>query len=354
MHRACAVIGRGGLPLPARGHARIVFVSLVGAVAVSLGSAGPAQADRSLSVTVENDFFGFLGGGSTDRYYSSGVAVRFGRGGPDASRFAERLAHGLFGNAGSREGRVNETFGLAHSFFTPDNIALSDLQADEHPYAGYLRLSYEWALQQRETIDVAQVAVGVVGPWAQAAHVQSFWHSVVGSVEPQGWSTQLRNEPVVQFTWLRKWHRAVLLDGPDLELDLRPVTTVSLGNALIDGSAGLEIRLGRGLGETFGAPRSGPQAPGSGFFEETGRQVRWSIFAGVDGRAVGRNLFVEGNSFRDGPGRPLERFVNDIRLGAQVQVRGVEFTYTFVARSREFDTQEGRHRFGLLKVAKRF
>ncbi len=361
MYRAAPYSGRGGLPLRARILLRPVFAGLAGLALLQGPISAPARADRAISVQVENDFLGFLNGDLTDRYYSNGFSISLHRGGPDSSAFARRLGATLFPADPEDAGaRVWETFGLHHSFFTPDNISDPDPQPLTHPYAGYLRASYDIIRRRGETIDLARLSLGVVGPAALAQTIQTAWHDVIDSARPEGGAHQLRNEPVLQILWQRKGPRLVLLDGTGrdgggpFDLDLRPVASFSLGNAFINGALGLEARFGQGLGNDFGPSRPGPDGPSTGFPERRTDRISWYVFAGADIRAVGRNLFIEGNSFRDGPGRPVERFVHDTRAGVTLSVKDWAVSFSHVSRSGEFDTQQGRHTFGVLSVTKRF
>lgn len=59
------------------------------------------------------------------------------------------------------------------------------------------------------------------------------------------------------------------------------------------------LRLGQRLPLDYGPPRIQPSLPGSGFFVPPQDRFGWYLFAGVEGRAVARNIFLDGNTFRD-------------------------------------------------------
>ncbi len=331
-------------------------MALVLAPSVSLAGAG-------VRFITENDFYTHIQGEVTDRYYSSSLILSYARNGADTSRFARRLADRLFGPEEDQPGAppryIDEAFGVSHAFFTPENLRIAEPQPLDHPYGGLLRGTYDLTIRHNGMIDSVQMSLGMAGPASAARQVQIFWHDFIDDVDPQGWANQVENEPVLQGTWQRKWDRFILVDDADVlnarvESDLRPVSQVSIGNAFLNGSIGIEWRIGNDLARGFGAPRIGPDAPSTGYLELTDRLISWYAFAAADIRATGRNLFIQGNTFRDSLGRDIEHFTNDLRAGVAVQVRSLEISYAFVSRSEEFDTQDGRHNFGFIGIATSF
>lgn len=63
---------------------------------------------------------------------------------------------------------------------------------------------------------------------------------------------------------------------------------------------------------------------------------------------VGRNIFIEGNTFRDGPGVEPNRLVADFQAGVALQYSGVEMTYTHVLRTPEIEGKHSFSKFGSL------
>ncbi len=330
--------------------------------------AAPVQAEVGVGFFIENDFFGVARGDIKDRYYSNGFALSFRRNEEDVARFSKKLASRLFGDPqfedtddvfGPGGMRVTEVFSVAHSFFTPEDISIAEPQPDDHPYAGWLRGTYDLVAQHGTVIDSAQISLGLVGPAAQGKQLQRAWHNLIEDADPQGWDNQINNEPIVQAVWQRKWKSYNLFEDVRLgafgfDMGIRPVTEVNLGNAFINGSLGTEIRIGNDLPGTFGAPRLGPAAPFTGFLNRKDRLVTWSVFAGTQLRLVRRNLFIEGNSFSGTPDLDIRPWVHDITAGFAIQVGHLEISYAIVVRSKEFDGQSGRHHFGMIGVTTTF
>jgi hypothetical protein len=118
-------------------------------------------------------------------------------------------------------------------------------------------------------------------------------------------------------------------------------------------SAGLVLRLGNNLTADFGPPRSRPALSGSAFFEP-GEGFGWYVYAGVEGRAVARNIFLDGNTWQDS--RSVERIpgVGDASLGAVAMWGSVRLAASYTFRSREFEAQPRAAQYGSLSLSARF
>ena len=82
---------------------------------------------------------------------------------------------------------------------------------------------------------------------------------------------------------------------------------------------------------TSAAGRIRPASPGSQSFEppDSPRSFRWYLFAGFETRLVGRNIFLDGNTFRSSHSVEKNPVVTDLRLGiATVLFDKVRLTYT--------------------------
>ena len=111
-----------------------------------------------------------------------------------------------------------------------------------------------------------------------------------------GWSTQLRDEPGL----IIEYNRSVKLIKPR-SCWARCSTSsrnygAAIGNVYDYVDAGAMARFGFNLPKDYGPMRIQPSLPGSDYFEPTAGLGAY-VFAGVDGRAIARNLFLDGNSF---------------------------------------------------------
>jgi lipid A 3-O-deacylase len=80
----------------------------------------------------------------------------------------------------------------------------------------------------------------------------------------------------------------------------------------------------------------------------------WYFFGGVEGRAVARNIFLDGNTFVDSPHVSKLPFVTDVQAGLAMTVDQIRVSYTHVWRSKEYDGQLRRDQFGAISVSYRW
>lgn len=332
--------------MPSFHHSVILSALFVLAPLASAQDGGDTSNNRGVwSLTSENDLFG-----GTDRNYTNGVRIE--RVSPANDVFpvlnwaAERLPFLDLERRNLRQGLA-----LSHAIFTPQDITLSVPDPDDRPYAGWLYLSGTVVASDRHIQDVLQLNLGVVGPSALGEFVQTNWHEMIGAPQPRGWDYQLRDEPGIELIA----QRMALFDGPDLPLGLQTDFGFygggALGNVRTYAGTGLVGRIGWDLESDFGPPRIRPALSGAGTFSpET--PLGAYLFAGLDGRVVLRDMFLDGNAFRDGP-RVADRnkLVGDFQAGLAVHVENVQVAFTYVHRTEEFQRQAGPQRFGAVSVS---
>lgn len=321
-----------------------------------------ARDKQTLILTVENDKF--LGG--TDEEYTNGLKLTWVS--PDLSRYADdpRLpewSHALiaaypFVNDPGKQHAVS--LSLGHSIYTPKDVGTSNPPDDQRPYAGWLYFSVALHSKDAEQLDTFETTLGMVGPSALGEEVQNNFHNAIGAARSHGWSRQLHDEPGLLLTWQRNWR--LLPDeyqGPGLGYDLIPHLGVTVGNVADYVNAGGELRFGWNLPSDFGTALIGPGSGVSAPVEDGRlRPASWwgtHVFLGVDGRAVARDIFLDGNTWEHSPHVSKEFFVADFLAGLAVTLGDVKITYTQAYRTREYEGQPGDgHVFGSLAVAVSF
>jgi hypothetical protein len=168
--------------------------------------------------------------------------------------------------------------------------------------------------------------------------VQDSWHHLINKFRSRGWDNQLHDEPTLNLTWQRTQRPLLVNLGQGWAVDALPHYGGTLGNVFTYANAGAQVRLGRNLPADFGAslirPGSIVSAPGAKDDPQVTGELGYNVFAGVDGRAVARNIFLDGNTWRDSHSVTRKPFVADVFCGASVIWRRWTFTYTHVYRSR--------------------
>ncbi len=273
-------------------------------LAAALGCAGPAAAQApgdpgppppdpagALSLAIENDTLG-----GTDRYYTNGLQIAWRSPSadlPSALAWLDRQLAFLQGPGTLRWG-----IAIGQSIYTPEDTQRRNPDPTDRPYAGYLYGALSLNRVTAESLSVLELQAGLVGPSAGGKFVQNGFHSVIGVDPARGWDYQLADEPVFGIVLDRKWR--VALGGDErLGAELLPSATVSLGTAQTYAGAGALLRVGRNLAADFGPPRIRPALAGSSFFQPRGDDFGWYVFGGVEGRAVARDIFLDGNTWAD-------------------------------------------------------
>lgn len=297
------------------------------------------------SLTSENDLFG-----GTDRNYSNGIRLErvtpANRVTPGLKWVAERLPFLDLERTELRQG-----FALAHAIYTPEDISLVTPDPSDRPYAGWLYGSVTAVAISPNVQDILQVNLGTVGPSAAGKFVQENWHDWIDAVEPRGWDSQLKDEPGIEIIA----QRIQAFDGPELpfgfESDVGLHGGVALGNVRTYASAGSFARIGTDLTVDFGPPRIRPALAGAGTFQPNGG-IGSYVFAGIEGRAVARDIFLDGNLWWDSPRVEDRRdFVADAQFGTAIHYDRVQIAFTYVHRTEEFVAQDGPQRFGAVSIS---
>ena len=199
----------------------------------------------------------------------------------------------------------------------------------------------------------------MIGSASLAETTQKFVHDIRDLPEPQGWGHQLENEPGFVIYYERKWRafRAGLIQ--QVEYDLITHLGAAVGNVTNYAAAGAEFRLGWNLPLDFGTslirPGGDANAP-SAQIDRAGASRGFGIygFVALGGRVVGRNIFLDGNTFADSHSVDKKRIVDDLVLGASIVFRAVRLSYAQVFRSAEFDERHRRHNFGSVSLSVSF
>ncbi len=302
-----------------------------------------------LNLQLENDL---LNRGS-DGHYTHGTRIAY-LSAEKMPRWLEKSSKYLpfFRQLGS----TRTSYALGQSIFTPKDISRSDLIVDDRPYAGWLYFAVGLLSDSRERegpfsnrLDSLELNLGVVGPASLAEQVQKAIHKLTESPPPQGWHHQLENEPGIMLIYDRQWQGELNLELNGLKLDLTPHVGGALGNVLTYAAAGVTLRFGRNLHRDYGAPLIRPSSPGSGFFK-AGPGFGWYLFAGIEGRAILQNIFLDGNTFKQSHSVDKEPLVADFQAGFALTWRRYRFSFTNIYRTQEFETQQENTQFGSLSL----
>lgn len=331
------------------------------AAAILCASFGAAEAqsdaDRwggTFSVQIENDRIA-----QTDRHYTHGTRLSWvSDKRTDGPMWVRDVLQFLYPLADIRAGRIG--FALGQNIYTPEDTSRTALIQDDRPYAGWLygaasihaetrRKVAGWSL---DTLDSVELNLGLVGPQTYAEDVQNNFHDLIGVDRADGWNNQLKNEPALALFFERKWRPQPVRFG-GLEFDAIPHAGGSLGNVFTLGTLGATIRLGQQLDLDYGPPQIRPSLSGLTAVEERDT-LGWYVFFGGEGRAVLRNIFLDGNTVADSHSVDKETLVGNFQFGLSLSYRGYRLAFSHVFLTKEFKGQRRSDRYGTLALSKRF
>lgn len=320
----------------------LLAVALVGAPSLLFGE-DTANGRALWIVEYENDIFS-----GEDRYYTSGVRLSRIAEARQAPSWLEGIARRLPGFA--EADALPYGFSLAHNIYTPADITDPAFPPDDRPYAAWLHVKFATGVQHARGADRLRVGIGIVGPAALGKPIQRNIHKLIGADKPRGWSTQLRNEPTLLLGYDRFRRIIDRAEPASYGFDVSALGGFTVGNAHTHLTVGTFLRFGHNLPDDYGPPRITPALSGSGYFRPNGGQS-WYLFAGSEGRLVGRDLFIEGNTFGGRDGVDARHVVGELFAGFVYTYDRFRFAYTHVWRNREFEGQLKGQDYGALSMS---
>lgn len=302
-----------------------------------------------LTFSFENDLIG----GGTDENYTNGVRVTYMKPGSSVPQLIDTIAELVPPFEVTDATSIYYSFG--QNLYTPEDIEKRVLAPGDRPYAAWLYGSAGLATARGNKVDEVEIALGVVGPLALGEQTQKFVHKHVNSPKPLGWSNQLKNEPGLVLSWQRSWQNYNNFDLQGFSFRTTPHVGATLGNIYTYANTGVSFSFMPSSQPLQENPlRIRPAIPGNGYYDRPEDDFGWYIFGGLDGRAVARNIFLDGNTFRDSLDVDKKHFVGDANIGVAFTIHGTRLAYTLNYRTKEYDTQDKAQIFGSLSLSQRF
>ena len=325
-----------------------LFAALLCTQAMAADAPAKPEDDKGIfSIVYENDIFAH-----TDRGYTNGVRFSWLSSEANAPNWVKWSADHFLPIASDGDKRLSIAAG--QSMFTPGDLSKSTPILNDRPYAGWLYGSVGVVSDTGKTLDNVVLTVGVVGPYSFAEQTQKFIHrDITDSPNPRGWDNQLKTEPGVILTYERKWRSLYQFSPFGIGVDVTPAAGMNLGNIETDAIVGSMFRIGYDLPADYGPPRVRPSLPGSDFFIPT-KEIGGYLFAGIEGRGVARNIFLDGNTFAHSQHISKEPFVGSAEAGIAFTYGQARLSYTQVYLTREFTEQKSPEQFGVVTLSYRF
>jgi lipid A 3-O-deacylase len=333
------------------------LVAIAITVSVLAAPVPRARADDAWTgnIVEEDDFWA---PDNRDRHYTHGIRFSATSGDvhePTWQAPFNWLASGLPIFAGGGPGvvrRYNLSFG--QNIYTPENGGLVNPDPRDRPYAGWayggLSLMQDTDAEQYEEL---ALKLGLVGPGSLANQVQTKFHLLINVATFRGWHAQLHNEPTLDLFYTRKWRFwQAIGEDRDWGWDAIPEASARVGNVYDYLAGGGMIRLGRNLRVDYGPPHVDLNN-GSEYINPDRADVEgigFYVFLGAEGRAVARNIFLDGNSFKASASVDKLPVVGDLESGLAGTWGHWRLAYTYVYRSQEFIHQNAPDHYGSLNL----
>ena len=346
------------LPLVSSRHLQRFALAWLCGLGLPAASAEPEP--WTLNAYFENDLFD-----ETDQNYTNGIRLSWIS--PDTTSYQNDPAFPSWLRAANRRLRLlhsndpatehNLVVTLGQLMFTPDNTQATAPVPEQRPYAGYLYGGVAYHTRSDHRLDVMELDLGIVGPSARAHEAQNFVHHLRGFDTYNGWDNQLRDEPAAQLLYEQKRRLLRAQRQGGFGHDFIAHAGVSLGNVATHLNAGGEYRIGWDLPDDFGtsAVRAGGDnsAPGRhGSRRSNGlRVLGLHAFLSLDARLVARDIFLDGNTFRDSLSVDKKPVVADLATGISFLAGRWKVSYAQVLRTREFDRQPHPHHYGSVSLS---
>jgi lipid A 3-O-deacylase len=285
---------------------------------VALADAAPGhgqQLARSSRMTVENDAFDFWlpPDKRPDDNYTHGTRVAWDRVG------APTTLRRVICRQRADCGAVLE---VGQEIYTPTKDSNLPLLG-ERSYAGWLYARGGVVAATATTRRDVAMIVGVTGPASLAENVQDWFHSTNRRLRtPLGWKYQLPTEPDMAVQLAQSWYLTPAGDGSRW-VDVVPVTHAIIGTLRTAVGAGGRLRLGVDLDHPW-------------LVDPAPRKVAAFVFAGANGEVVGRDLFIDGDTFRPSLRRNHKPLVGNWERGLGLRLARIGVDYRIVTLSKEY------------------
>lgn len=313
----------------------------------------PVSRDRArIAVTEENDKFA----SNNDRNYTQGIAFSYltpdVSGDGDWSRPFDAISSVLPILDG--DGKRKYSFFIGQSIFTPTDVNTYELVPDERPYAGWLYVGTSMLQESNENnLENLEFQLGIIGPWALGRQAQNGFHRLFGMDISRGWDNQLSNEPGIVVSYERKWRFGQEL-GSGFAIDVIPEAGASVGNVFTYAQTGAIFRFGQDIDVDYGPNHIRPNISGTSWFDgdRLDGDFGWYLFAGGGGRAVARNITLDGNTWKDSHSIGKETFVGDLVFGASAYWSSdIKLDLAVTHRTKEYEGQADTDTFGMINLS---
>ena len=312
-------------------------------VAEDAHDAWDALAGSTLFRFLDNDAFAH-----EDDGYSHGLSLALVS--PRLERFSDGPVPAWVGRHLDRfsflegEGVRTISHSISQRLFTPSDIEAAVPDPRDLPYSALLYLLSTATVQDEDRLRALSLGLGVVGPLALGEEAQRTVHRWIGSTEPEGWDSQVGNEPLLHLALEQRDRLTHVGSRGGFNADVLSELQAAIGTLQTAAHASLTVRGGYRVPDDFQTPPPflgeetiglRPTTPDDGRFGMHG-------FVNVGLTAIGRAVWLDGRLLDDDdPSVGRDPFVVRGSVGLVTRWRGTHLTLAFEHASLPFDPPDG-------------
>ncbi len=243
-------------------------------------------------------------------------------------------------------------YSLSHRIFTPTDLEAREPVEDDLPYSAFLYGTATVGSQSRDELNAFSLSLGVVGPAALGEEVQRGLHDLIGSREPEGWSHQLENEPLLNlgFEHRRRLHRTG--DPQGLGADLLGAVAGSAGNLQTQATLAGTLRMGYRVPSNFHMQSHflAEESLGIRAYDRPEKPRSLYAFTGFAATAIANAIFLDGNTFSGSHSVDHDHYVLRGSVGVAGQYGPLLATISYERASLPWDHPEGLDEESFLRL----
>ena len=240
-----------------------------------------------------------------------------------------------------------QAYSMGQTMVTPQDITVEDPPLNETPYSGALLFTNTFIAIADTHADSIGTTIGIVGPSSGAEETQKWIHDRIGSDEPLGWDTQLKDEIVFQLSRARLWRT---WSASDDHMDLLVLGEAGLGTLSSFVASAMLFRFGSDLSRTFATPllintrAANPAAIEGG----------WYFFAGARFEYLFNAIYTDGNTYRDSRSIDYDHSQIGLTTGLAYSWENVSITLALYESNISDEATRDVTRFGALTIGWRY
>lgn len=213
---------------------------------------------------------------------------------------------------------------IGQNMYTPENKKVYFPIEGERPYSGY---SYIGIIKSynKPNNRTLEIDLGTVGPNSGAYDTQKFIHEKINDAVPNGWDSQIKNEPI-----LNVYYRDLYSLYNNKYVDFQPYYEITLGNLMDYTAIGSYILFGYNVNNNNNNQISTKNV----------ENFAWYGFIGGKNKIVFYNHLLEGSAFQDEYYK-VDRQSNVVEgeIGTTIKLYRFNLTFSQIWKSKEYDTQ---------------